>query len=176
MFCERFNCKYQILIAAVMVFCLCVVADGAGLDTITEGFNPGDGQGVGINVKPVKSVDTGYLWSGYQANLWGLNLLDDRNQGLGQCLDFSGVNKGYDNLNAWTIFNGDYVKKLKSIVFQWGQKSASYNMEAHAVIKDAKGDWFVSDDKVADIASTKPVIDAAKTTWRKLTSFLSHFC
>ncbi len=152
---------------AVIVFCLCVVADGAGLDTIAEGFNPGGSHGVAISVTPAKSVDTGYSWSGYQGGLWGLNLLDDKGR-YGQCLDFSGVGRGYDNLNAWTVFNDDYVKGLKSIVFQWGQTSASFNMEAHAVIKDAKGDWFVSDDKVADVASARLVIDAAKTKWRKL--------
>ena len=160
----------KLILVAVLVFCLCVVANGAGLDAITEGFNPGGGQGLAINVKPAKSTDTGYSWSGYQGGLWGLSLIDDRNEGLGQCLDFSGVGKGYDNLNAWTVFNDDHVKDLRSIVFEWSAKSSSYNMEAHAVIKDAKGCWFVSDDKVVDVAFTKQVIDAAKTTWRKLTA------
>ena len=145
-------------------------AYAAPIETITESFNPGGGQALAINVTPAKSVDTGYLWSGDQGNLHGLALLEDKNYGLGICLDFSGVGRGYDNLNAWTVFNGDHIKDLKSVVFQWSLTSASYNMEAHAVIKDANGDWFVSDDKVADIAFTKQVIDATKTTWRKLTS------
>ena len=40
-------------------------------------------------------------------------MLDDKKEGLGRCLDFSGKGRGYDNLNAWTVFNGDYVKNLK---------------------------------------------------------------
>ncbi len=154
----------------VVFVALVSTAYAAPLDTITEGFNPGGGQALAINVTPAQSADTGYSWSGYQGNLWGLALWDGEKSGLGQCLDFSGVDRGYGDLNAWTVFNGDHVKELKSIVFQWSSTSASYNMEVHAVIKDANGDWFVSDDQVADIAFTKQVIDACKTTWRKLTS------
>jgi alpha-L-fucosidase len=160
--------KLAVLVA--MQVCLCAMTGAAVLETVAEGFDPGAGQSLAVHVTPAKSVDTGYSWSGYQGNLWGMSLIDDRNEGLGQCLDFSGVGRGYDTLNAWTVFNGDSVKGLKSIVFQWSAKSASYNMEVHAVIKDAQGGWFVSDDKVADIAATKQVIDAAKTTWRKLAS------
>ncbi len=159
--------KFFVMLAAL------VLVSGVyarSLDAITEGFNPGGGQSLAVNVTPAKSTDTGYLWSGYQGNLHGFALMDDQSYGLGQALDFSGTGRGYDNLNVWTVFDGDYVKNLKSIVFQWSANSASYNLEAYAVIKDAKGKWFVSDDKVKDVGSTKQVIDAAKTTWRKLAS------
>ena len=140
------------------------------LETITEGFNPGGGHSLAVNVTPAKSIDTGYAWSGYQGNLYGFALMDDQSYGLGQALDISGSGRGYDNLNIWTVFNGDYAKDLKSIVFQWSANSASYNLEAYAIIKDANGFWYVSDDNVDDVASSKQVIDAIRTTWRKLES------
>ena len=74
--------KTVIVIVAVFVLVSGVYA--GALDAITEGFNPGGGQAVAISVKSVKSVDTGYLWSGYQGNLWGLNLLDGKGR-YGQC-------------------------------------------------------------------------------------------
>ena len=121
-----------------------------------------------IHTAPGKSVDTGFHWSGYQGNLYGLAMMDDKKYGLGRCLDFSGKGRSYDNLNAWTVFDGEYVKNLKSIVFEWSSKSASYNMEVQAVIKDRDGNWFVSETSIPDIAFTKQIIDATQSTWRKL--------
>ena len=144
---------------------------GKGLDTITEAFTPAGADYLPLNVTPAKSTDTGYLWSGYPNTLHGLALA---NQGttydFGVCLDFSGGGRGYDNLNAWTVFNGDFVKGLRSVVFEWSAKSVSDNMEAQAVIQDAGGDWFVSDDVVGDMAATKQVVDARKTSWKRLRS------
>lgn len=157
-----------LVLVGVLLLGMTEVVFGQGLDKITEGFDPGAGKALSLNVEPAKSAETGYLWSGHQGSLWGLAILDGKEYGFGISLDFSGAGKGYDNLNVWTVFNGDYVKDLKSIVFEWDPVSASYNMEVQAVIKDAKNKWFVSDETISDIAGTKQVIDAAKTTWRKL--------
>ena len=133
------------------------------LTSVEEGFNPGNGAWSPMNVTAVTSVDTGYAWSGYQTG-WGLALLDAAVEG--QVLDMSGVNVGYDNWNAWTVFGGDSVTDLQTVSFSWGAVSTSGNLLAEALIQDANGDWFVSDDVVADTAGSTCSIDATTTTWR----------
>ena len=136
---------------------------GAASTSISEGFDPGNGTWNSITATAVASVDTGYAWSGYQTS-WGLALLDSVWEG--QVLDMSGVDVGYDNWNAWTVFGGDSVTNLQTVSFSWGAIGTSGNLNAEALIQDANGDWFVSDDVVADTAGSTFSIDATTTTWR----------
>lgn len=156
------------LIWVLAVTSLACSAMRAQVDAIEEGFNPGDGQWIGIDRVPATSRDTGYAWSGYKAGLHGLGILDGKASGIGVCLDISGHGRGYGNVNAWTVFGDQHVRDCKSIVFEWGQSSASYNMNVQALIRDETGAWFVSHDSTSDIAGTRQGIDAQKTAWTRL--------
>ena len=70
------------------------------------------------------SFDTGYSWSGYDT-AWGIAITEYYWSGGKGLLEFSGVNIGYDNWNAWTAFGGDYVANLTEInlIFYWKRGS-----------------------------------------------------
>ena len=128
---------------------------------VIEGFSPDAGQGLDISIVPQMSIDTGYSWRGYH---------DATNLYLMGQLNFSGAGIGYDSWNAWTQFNGGHVKNLGRISFKWHASSTSGNLEARVVIKDANGDWFVSDDAVADTADKTFMINSTTATWKILNS------
>jgi hypothetical protein len=85
-------------------------------------------------------------------------------------LDISGANWTYNGFNAWTEFGGDYVTDLKEIRASWHLSSTAGNLNMKALIKDANGNWFVSNDVTSDAKCCNPVIDATATTWRILNS------
>ena len=89
----------HVLLSAAMLT-LCSSISARELNAITEGFNPGDGKTLAIAVEPGKSVDTGFMWRGFQGNLFGMNMLNDQSYGIGVCLDFSGVGRGYDGVTV----------------------------------------------------------------------------
>ena len=142
-----------------------------GKEIISETFDPGSGKLLALNDPNIQAVsmDTGYRWSGYHGGLWGFGLLNDTQYDAGICLDISGVNSGhYGDINAWTIFNGDFVSDLRAITFKWGKTSATGNIQAKALIQDANKEWFVSDAYVQDEKGKAFTIDAVATVWRKL--------
>jgi hypothetical protein len=47
------------------VLVLAGLVASVGLTSMTEGFNPSDGQNLGITTADRTIVDTGYSWSGY---------------------------------------------------------------------------------------------------------------
>ncbi|MHC5184173.1 MAG: lamin tail domain-containing protein, partial [Planctomycetota bacterium] len=143
---------------------------------IVEGFDPGGGLYVDISQSPRTSADTGYTWSGYympEVTSWGMAMWDSKSVPTADgVLDISGngLPAGYDNINAWTIFNGDYADQLKSISFEWALDGGSGNFLAKALIQDADYNWFVSDDSVVDTLGTTQTLDATTTTWKVLNS------
>lgn len=162
---QQLNSIVTAWIAAVIVVVgFANASQAAALLTVTEGFNPGALQYLSIHDAARVSADTGYSWSGYQTG-FGIALWD--NAGAGR-VDMSGQNASYDDYNAWTVFGGDHVTNLQSIDFTWTADTTSGNLNAEAVIQDANGDWFVSDDVVAATAGTTASINALTTTWRQL--------
>ena len=145
---------------------------GSSHADIVEGFDPGGGSYLDITGSLQTSVDTGYGWRGYHGGaLWNMCLYDAKHLPIADgVLDMSGNNapSGFDNLNAWAIFSGDYIQDLIAVRFEWHSEGTSGNLLAEALIQDAAGDWFVSDDTVVDTASTIQTIDATTTTWRQL--------
>jgi hypothetical protein len=139
---------------------------GSALTSITEGFMP-TSDGYDISRRERASADTAYIWSGFDDSAWGIGPLEISSNGV---LDMSGVGYGYDNWNAWTVFNSDYVMDLNQITFTWHSSSTSGNLQARAIIQDANGDWFVSDDAVADTAGQTFTINATTTPWKFLNS------
>ncbi len=139
----------------------------ASTGTITESFLCTDAEWNTIDVTTKVSAGTGYSWSGYSGTLdsWLHNWL-----WYGSYFATNGDGTSYEGVNAWTIFDGDYVADLMKIKIEMAAvgytNSGSVNIEA--IIQDANGDWFVSEDTAADTAGTTGVIDAGTTTWRTI--------
>lgn len=90
---------------------------------IVEGFDPGGELWIDISLAPRISADTGYAWSGYYGGaLWDMCMWDAKHLSINDgVLDMSGNNapNGFDNINVWTIFNGDYISFLDTVKFEW---------------------------------------------------------
>ena len=103
----------------VIILALCGVLHA----DIVEGFDPGNGSYLDITSSPRTSADTGYEWRGYHGGaLWEMSMYDAKGTSIADgVLDLSGNNapSGFDNLNAWTVFNGDYIEGLSAVEFQW---------------------------------------------------------
>jgi hypothetical protein len=168
---------YQFTLAPYEV--LVLMSDGgtipaASTGTITESFLCDDAEWNRIDVTSKVSAGTGYSWSGYAgatSGAWLYNL-----SGVGSYFAADGSGQSYEGVNAWAVFDdgfssgADYVANLMEIRIKMAPaaytNSGTVNIET--IIQDANGDWFVSDDTVADTAGTTGIIDATTTTWRTI--------
>ncbi len=167
--------KMNKTVAIIVSLSLSLALPGTCQADIVEGFDPGGGQYLAIEAAAQESVDTGYAWSGYHGGaLWDFAMWDAKALPIGAgVLNISGKGapNAYDNVNAWAIFNSDFVENLSAVRFQWlPEQSVSGNLLARAVLQDAAGNWFVSEDSVVDTAGTTGTIDATTTTWWVLNS------
>ncbi|MHC5000827.1 MAG: hypothetical protein ACYTE1_08440, partial [Planctomycetota bacterium] len=74
-------------------------------------------------------------------------------------------------MNAWTVFDdgvsgADSVVNLKGILIRgMALNNDAGGLTCEAIIQDAAGDWFVSDDTALVLANTTTAISATTTTW-----------
>jgi hypothetical protein len=139
--------------------------------TFSEGFSCDDpGEWDDIYWSTRISADTGYIWSGGGGQTYGFALYDW--SGVGSYFATNGTGQSYEGVNAWTTLDGDYAANVTGIEIEMAGVGLtdSGTVLIEAIIQDANGDWFVSDDTVADTAGTTGIIDATSTTWRQLNS------
>lgn len=136
--------------------------------TIVEEFDPGAGQEAPLDKpdKPAVSKSTGYTWSGYKGSGSIIQLLNKPNWSIDSSIALNCGNGNFNNWNAWTVFGNDSVSNLGTITFKWLPNSASGNMQLKALIQDAQGSWYVSDDTAEDQVGASTVINARTSTWK----------
>ena len=149
------------------------VANATLLTATTEGFVVGATEWDSISTAPKTALGTGYSWSGCPGNSlggggvgpelygYGVNVLDLTNGANGTTLN---------NLNAWTVFNGDAVTNLKSVSFSWTGDNRLTHGTVNALIKDANNNWFLSDASASTATNATVSIDATTTTWKTVSA------